>query len=232
MGSVKDLKNRLKELLYVLQRINPTIYNKAIDHINKIEEKAVRYEKKEKISKINGSFDGLYIERLNEIFIQIFKKILQNNLKSILNRGFTYFLKWNRLNYFIKVNKFKNLFEVKYEIQDEDNYFSAKDFEEIQVTINNFFNRLNLMEIKVLLLGFYFWGSVNKLLKDLNEIIYITTEKIPLINLKIFEILAAILRGRDNKNKSINKYEVCEIYNCIYDKTEGFDIKIEPWLIN
>jgi hypothetical protein len=232
MGSMKDLKNRLKELLYVLQRTNPPIYNQAIKHINKIEEKTVSCEKKEKTSKINGSFDGLYIERLNEIFFQIFKKIIQNDLKFNLTKGFNYFLKWNRLNYLVKIDKFENLFQVKYEIQDEDAYFSIKDFEEIQDTLNKFFNRLNLIEIKILLIGFCFWGSVNKLLKDLSEIIYITIEKVPLINLKIFEILAAILRERDNKSKSVNKFDVSEIYSNIYDKTEGFDIKIEPWLIN
>ncbi len=38
------------------------------------------------------------------------------------------------------------------------------------------------------------------------------------------------LQEIDNNKENINKLDIKEIYNNIYDKTEGFEIKIEPWL--
>jgi len=156
--------------------------------------------------------------------------ICKKKLKDCLNEGYLYFLKWNKLNYSFKINKIEDLIDLitKNNINTFELYIG--DLEKLEKTINDFFNKLNLFEIKVLFLGFCFWNNLNNMLKNSNEIIYITIEKLPLVNLKIFESLAKLLQEIDNNKENINKLDIKEIYNNIYDKTEGFEIKIEPWL--
>jgi len=231
-GPVKQLKIRLKELLYVLERVSPSIFQQAIEHIIAIEESLVAEEKRTpEVKKINGSLDNIYIHRLFEIFSLISDIICKKKLEDNLGEGYIWFLKWNKLNFSLRINKIVDLVNVNVE-----NYINIKDLfigdnEKIEMTLNDFFSKLNLFELKVLLLGFCFWGGLNKLLKNSNEILYITFENLPLINLKIFESLANILHKIDNTTNPVNKLVINEIYNNIYDKTEGFEIKIEPWLI-
>ncbi len=231
-GPVKQLKIRLKELLYVLERVNPSIFRQVIEHIITIEEiVAAEEETKHKVRLTNGSLDNLYIHRLFELFSIISEIIYKKKLKDNLNEGYLFFLKWNKLNYCIKINKIEDLINANLENNIvTDNLFRG-DLEKIEMALNDFFYKLDLLEIKVLFLGFCFWGNLNKLLKSSNEIIYITVENLPLINLRIFESLANILREIDNNSEPVSKLSINEIYNDIYDKTEGFEIKIEPWLI-
>lgn len=231
-GPVKQLKIRLKELLYVLERVNPSIFQQAIEHIIAIEETVAAEEKrKPEVRMINGSLDNLYIHRLYEIFPLISETIYNKKLEDNLNEGYLFFLKWNKLNYSVRINKIEDLININLENNIDTNDAFIGDTEKIEMTLNDFFNELNLFEIKVLLLGFCFWGNLNNLLKISNEILYITVENLPLINLKIFESLANILREIDNTSEPVSKLDINEIYNNIYDKTEGFEIKIEPWLI-
>lgn len=231
-GPVKKLKIRLRELLYVLERMNPSIFQQAIEHIIAIEESLVAEKKRTpEVKKIKGSLDNLYIHRLFELFSLISDIICKKKLDDNLGEGYIWFLKWNKLNFSLKINKITELVNINLE-----NYMNIKDLyigdnEKIEMTLNDFFNKLNLFELKVILLGFCFWGGLNNILKNSNEILYITFENLPLINLKIFESLSNILNKIDNSTNPVNKLDINEIFNNIYDKTEGFEIKIEPWLI-
>ncbi len=230
-GPVKQLKIRLKELLFVLKRVNPTIFQQAIEHIITIDERLTADIKgKSEVKNIDGSLDDLYIQRLYKLFFLISEMICKKKLKDCLNEGYLYFLKWNKLNYSFKINKIEDLIDLKTKNNINTFELYIGDLEKLEKTINGFFNKLNLFEIKVLFLGFCFWNNLNNMLKNSNEIIYITIEKLPLVNLKIFELLAKLLQEIDNNKENINKLDIKEIYNNIYDKTEGFEIKIEPWL--
>ena len=55
-GPVKKLKIRLRELLYVLERMNPSIFQQAIEHIIAIEESLVAEKKRTpEVKKIKGN---------------------------------------------------------------------------------------------------------------------------------------------------------------------------------
>ena len=113
-GPVKQLKIRLKELLYVLERVNPSIFQQAIEHIISIEETVAAEEKRnQKVRMINRSLDNLYIHRLFEIFSLISEIIYKKKLEDSLNEGYLFFLKWNKLNYSVIINKIECIIKLQ-----------------------------------------------------------------------------------------------------------------------
>ncbi len=231
-GSIRQLRIRLKELLYVLKRVNPGIFQQVLEHINTVSvalKPTIQHELTTK--KINGSLNEAYVRRLYELFEQISKNIFEKNYEECLKEGHQYFLKWNKLKANLITQSLVRMFsfEKSNEMDEVEEYI--ENLNEIRTKIENFFQELEKKEIKILLLGYFFWGQLNQELKKFNETIYILVESLPKINLRIFDILSNLLQNMDNTLKDITKLEVSDIYNDIYDKTEGFEIKIEPWLI-
>ncbi|MHA1285243.1 MAG: hypothetical protein ACTSQP_22310 [Promethearchaeota archaeon] len=156
--------------------------------------------------------------------------MINHDLKKNIDLGYLYFLKWNNLLYYdLEIEVFKKIIvrnsanKPKYDIFEGDK-------ERLETSLNDFFKMLSNVEIEVLFLGFCFWGILNEKLKENNEVLYISLDKLPLINLKIFKILADIINMKKYNAERMDQNKINGIYNKIYDKTEKFKIKIEPWL--
>lgn len=231
-GSIRQLRIRLKELLYVLKRVNPGIFQQVLEHINIVSDAlkpTIQHELTTK--KINGSLNEAYVRRLYELFEQISKNIVEKNYEECLKEGYHNFLKWNKLKANLITHSLVRMFPFEKSSEMDEVEENLENLNEIRTIIENFFQKLEEKEIKILLLGFFFWGKLNQALKKFNETIYILIESLPKINLRIFDTLSNLIQNMDHTLKGITKLEVNDIYNDIYDKTEGFEIKIEPWLI-
>ncbi|MFX1257262.1 MAG: hypothetical protein ACFFAN_05360 [Promethearchaeota archaeon] len=187
-------------------------------------------ERKTIYKHINGEMDDIYINRLYELFEITLDKLLECNLNVILKNGIKYFLIWNKMNPNLKIQKFSKIITIENEEITEYDVYNILDREQMENTIEDFLMRLESVEIRLILVGFCFWGILNKILEDSNEIIFVSYEKLPIVNLKIFEILTKLIIKAKINIKDINNLVIKDIYNDIYDKTEGFKIKIEPWL--
>ena len=212
--------------------MDPGIFKQAIEHINDVSDVINPPVQRETATKkINRNINEFYISRLYDLFEKILKIVAENDYESCLKSGYYYFLKCNKLNTKVITDSLVELisFENNAEINEFDEII--ENIGETRETLENFFQKLEEKEIKILLAGFFFWGLVNKALTGSNQTVYILNESLPKINLKIFEMLCVLLQEKDNSFKNITIFDVNEFYNDIYDKTEGFEIKIEPWLI-
>ncbi|MHA1233348.1 MAG: hypothetical protein ACTSPQ_22215 [Candidatus Helarchaeota archaeon] len=147
-----------------------------------------------------------------------------------IDLGYFYFLKWNNLLYYdLEIETLKRFIISNFTIKSKRDIFTG-DKENFEASLNDFFKMLSNIEIEVLFLGFCFWGILNKKLKENNEVLYISLDKLPVINLEIFKFLADIINKKKYNAEIMDQDKINEIYNKIYDKTEVFKIKIEPWL--
>ncbi|MGQ4876132.1 MAG: hypothetical protein ACP6IY_18860 [Promethearchaeia archaeon] len=228
--SLKVIKRILIEKLYLLKKNQPSIYNNIAKFILELEKKTLKEDKKLQFRETRENSDVLYIQRLFKLFDYVYELMINHDLKKNIDLGYLYFLKWNNLLYYdLEIEVFKKIIvrnsanKPKYDIFEGDK-------ERLETSLNDFFKMLSNVEIEVLFLGFCFWGILNEKLKENNEVLYISLDKLPLINLKIFKILADIINMKKYNAERMDQNKINGIYNKIYDKTEKFKIKIEPWL--
>lgn len=225
-GTVNPLKRKIKTLLNVLERKHRFSFNQILYYIENLEPEQKKVHSTIQPKRIDQDLDKLYINRLFEIIRTVVKHFKKSNEDILLTEGLRLFLLWNNIDKNLKLSSIDNL-HIKYNYSPiEPLKYYIEGFDTIEKTFNSFLKNLKNHEIRILLVGFCFWGKVIEYLNKSDEIIYILEENLPIINLEIYNSIELLVM---NLEWFSSEYLIKEIYNDIYDQTEGFRIIIEPW---
>ncbi|MBA7682696.1 hypothetical protein ES703_91048 [subsurface metagenome] len=225
-GPVNPLKRKIKTLLNVLERKHRFSFNQILYYIENLEPEQKKVHSTIKPKRIDQDLDKLYINRLFEIIHTVVKHFKKLDEDILLTEGLRLFLQWNNIDKTLKLNSIDNL-HIKYNYSPiEPLKYYIEGFDTIEKTYNSFLKNLKNHEIRILLVGFCFWGKIIEYLNRSDEIIYILEENLPIINLEIYNSIELLVM---NLEWFSSEYLIKEIYNDIYDQTEGFRIIIEPW---
>lgn len=227
-GPVIPLKRKIKTLLSILERKHRFSFDQILNYIEELEPDQKKPKKREKPKKINQDLDKLYINHLFELINTTVEVLIKLDEKVILREGLDLFLQWNKVPNNINLSSIRGLVkEYNPEHIDPMKYYS-EGFDMLENAFNLFFKNLKKLEIKILFVGFCLWGKIIEYLHKCNEIILIFEENLPIINLRIYESIELLV---NNSEWISSKCEIREVYNDIYDQTEGYRIIIEPWNI-
>jgi len=225
-GPVNPLKRKIKTLLNVLERKHRFSFKQILNYIENLEPDQKRIKSRIIPKKIDQDLDKLYINRLFDLINTSVNDLKKLNEHVILDKGLRLFLQWNKLDSNIKLSPLSELIINYSNDPIEPLKYLIEGFDIIERSFNSFFKCLKTHEIKILLVGFCLWGEIIEYLNDSNEIIYIMEENLPIINLNVYKSIELLLKYLRCFS---SEFMIKEIYNDIYDQTEGFRIIIEPW---
>lgn len=225
-GPINPLKRKIKALINVLERKHRSSFNQILKYINNLEPEQKKSQSTIKLKTLDQDLDKLYINRLFVIIHNVVKHFNKLNEETLFTEGLRLFLKWNNIDANLKLSPIDNI-SIKYNYSPiETLKYYSEGFDVIEKTFNSFLKNLKDHEIRILLVGFCFWGKVIENLNKSDEIIYILEENLPIINLEIYKSIELLIM---NLEWFSSEHSITEIYNDIYDQTEGFRIIIEPW---
>lgn len=230
-GVKRDLLLKINQLIQVLNHRAPSVYKEFVEFIhNQFKEKEKEDKPPFKIKEISKHENEVNLKKFNEFLISSKVNLQKQPLRKVLNDG---------INIFKKINKIKKtivFLALRELIQDQgvtkpDKLvweYTIEDSNKVERSLEDFFKKLNKFERICILIGFSFWGNFCNELKEKSENIYLSWDLLPIISIKIYNMITLIIN--DLYDSQI-KLDIRELFNDIYDKTEGFTFNIEPWCL-
>jgi len=230
-GGIKKLRIKIKHICSLLNNNRPEIFKLYVEHflktyISEIEEN----DYLPPVRDYNKEQDEYYYNLLVDYFKKTILILHDMEYRNLIEAGFDFFLKDNQINPNIDLFFSIRNMEIKRKKENDLGISWKRKMEnvgELENTLIDFFKQIRLDEKKLIFIGFTFWSKFIQLLKEDNVNIYISREKEPLINKKIYKFLSMVLK---EKIENINESIITKKYDSIYDNTENYNYKIEPWL--